>query len=422
MAPDFESTRKFKVLSNLCLLLAVSLLVRLLIAPFSASWHDLWTWWRVGHAVWDRHISFYHTEATWPWRRYAYPPVWGMCIVPMYAIYSMIGVEDMHIFNFLVKLPVITADLAVGVVLFRLLNPLLGKRKAITTTALWLLNPLTIKASAFGSNFESIATLCILLAIEKLINGDIVVSGIYAALAFCTRQSAITFLPMIVVAAKSLGPKKTRTLLLSIVFSTLAICVPFFLLNPEGFLENIVYFNLGKEPFGLTWWLIPIHMMGMPVSITGLMFPMMLGFSIFFSCILYRRAPKQLGLLSICEAGLVGFFIFILTSVEVGATFFVSALPLFLIEARLRGWRLAITLPAFNAQSVKMYGEVAGGFKYLHEGIYYALLPVGIILTPFTSTGIPRATEIIFGVYYLLFSIFYLLAVLRRDVAQEVGD
>ena len=326
----------------------------------------------------------------------------------MYALYSLIGIEDMRIFNLLVKLPVFASDLGVAVVLFRLLRQPLGEDDALTTATLWLMNPLTILASAFMNNFESIATLFILLAVERLIRGSIIPAGVYAALAFCTRQSAIIFFPMMILAAKSLKVKKTRNLLLSTIVSTLLICAPFMWLNWDGFLENVVEFNLGKEPFGLTWWLIPIHTFGMPMNIIELMLPMMLVFFAAASLILYKGAPNQLSLVSLCEAGLVGFFIFISTSVEVGETFFVSALPLFLIEGRLKKWNLKISLPAFQAELIKMIGGIPAKFRWLAEEVMIILLPLKLIRAPLINTGIPRGLEAIFGIYYLLFSMIYL--------------
>ncbi len=326
----------------------------------------------------------------------------------MYALYSLIGIEDMRIFNLLVKLPVFATDLGVTIVLFRLLRQPLGEDGALTTATLWLMNPLTILASAFMNNFESIATLFILLAVEKLIKGSTIPAGVYAALAFCTRQSAIVFFPMIILAAKSLKVKKTRNLLLSTIISALLICTPFMWLNWDGFIENVIEFNLDKEPFGLTWWLIPIHTFGMPMNITELMLPMMLVLFAATSLILYKGASNQLSLVSLCEAGLVGFFVFISTSVEVGETFFVSALPLFLIEGRLKKWNMKISLPAFQAELIKMIGGIPGKFRWLAEEVQVILLPLELLRAPFINAGIPRGLEAIFGVYYLLFSIVYL--------------
>jgi hypothetical protein len=94
------------------------------------------------------------------------------------------------------KTPLILADLAAALVIWRMARPALGVAVANRYAALWLLNPLLIWATAIHGEADGLAALFVLLTLWMLIEHRPFPAGVFAALAIFAKGYPIVLLPL----------------------------------------------------------------------------------------------------------------------------------------------------------------------------------------------------------------------------------
>jgi len=136
---------------------------------------DFETWVRIGYWV-PRGLSPYHALPLAPGLSFAndfdptstanigYLPFWPLLLAGVYGLYSLVGFGDRFVYYFMIKQPIIFADVLLAFLLYlyvRRSNPGMAPK----VLALWLFSPFTIILSAVWGMFDSMAMLFVMIAL-----------------------------------------------------------------------------------------------------------------------------------------------------------------------------------------------------------------------------------------------------------------
>ena len=93
-----------------------------------------------------------------------YLPFWPLLLAAIYRLFSVVGSGDRFVYYFMLKQPIIFADVLLAFLLFLYVkrrNPTLAPK----VMALWLFSPFTIIVSSMWGTFDSMAMLFVVLAL-----------------------------------------------------------------------------------------------------------------------------------------------------------------------------------------------------------------------------------------------------------------
>jgi len=157
-------------------LLALGIAVREVFSFWTGHPFDFEIWVRTGYWV-ARGVSPYSGMPLAPGLSFAndfggpglhpaigYLPFWPLLLAAVYELFSAVGSGNRFVYYFMLKQPMILADVLVAFLLFlyiRRQNPDLAPK----VMALWLFSPFTIILSAIWGNFDSMAMLFVMLAL-----------------------------------------------------------------------------------------------------------------------------------------------------------------------------------------------------------------------------------------------------------------
>jgi hypothetical protein len=156
-------------------LLVLGILVREVFSFWTGHPFDFEVWVRTGYWV-VRGLSPYAPLPPAPGVTFAndfgngsnaaigYLPFWPLLLGAIYELYSGVGFGDRFVYYFLLKQPIIFADVLLAFLLFlyvRRQNPELAPK----VMALWLFSPITIIISSIWGTFDSMAMSLVMLAL-----------------------------------------------------------------------------------------------------------------------------------------------------------------------------------------------------------------------------------------------------------------
>ncbi len=85
-----------------------------------------------------------------------YPPTWAFFQAGLYKLYSVSGINNRFVYYFIVKQPMILADLIVGFLLYQLVSKLRNVESGVRAFVFWMLCPFTIIISSIWGMFDQI--------------------------------------------------------------------------------------------------------------------------------------------------------------------------------------------------------------------------------------------------------------------------
>ncbi len=240
---------------ELKLAILVAAVSRLAFSPFFGHPWDMYVWLKSGEIA-LRQVNIYLVEnpVDYPWGFYAYPPTWLYWLMAASALGGLIG--SLNIQVFLIKLPIIVSDIAVGVLVYRIALKLgLGEKKATIATLIWLFNPISFFMSAIWGMFDSIAVLFMLLALDSILDERYFRAGMFIGVGTAVKiLPALLIPPTIVYLVRSrrisLG-KALKTILTPATLVFLAFSAPF-LTTPLEYFKHI--FQHTKSVGSFTYW------------------------------------------------------------------------------------------------------------------------------------------------------------------------
>jgi hypothetical protein len=186
--------------------LVLGLLIRYTLAPYTADSNDVSVWYRTS-------LSGFYGRGLYDHTGFSYPPVWGYALQLLGAALrlagvgaSFFGVDNpgfLHAsvatrdfsttvtspaFNLLFKSILFGIDVAVGLLIYRLVYVLTRKRRrANLGLALWFLNPLVIFMSAVHGAFDVMAGLSVLATIALVLEARPFWSGTWWVVGILTK-------------------------------------------------------------------------------------------------------------------------------------------------------------------------------------------------------------------------------------------
>jgi len=217
---------------------AVVLLAGLLVREAFSFWtghpFDFELWVRTGYWV-DRGMSPYDIVPSAPGLSFAndfssagestigYLPFWPLLLGGIYWLYSIVGFGDRFVYYFLIKQPIIVADLLLGYLIWKYASSR-RPEAARWVLSFWVFSPFTIIISSVWGMFDSVAMLPV--AASLVATRSSVKAGLEGLAIWVKSIPLVYAIPL----ALS-GRDKARNLALEIAIPLAGVIVPVLLLN-----------------------------------------------------------------------------------------------------------------------------------------------------------------------------------------------
>jgi Gpi18-like mannosyltransferase len=246
--------------------LIAGIAIREALAPFTGHPYDFELWVRLGYYV--SHggnpyvayppvpgLSFPASESPrWP----GYPPVWPLILAGIYKLFSITGINSQFFYYFLIKQPMILADLADAFVISKLVSSNSSSdTKGFRAFCFWLLCPYTIIISAVWGMFDQLILLLVLASIYFF--SRTFKSSLLESLGIALKLLPVIFLPLFAGVQRTL--KKTALYLIA----TLAFVLGFAYLPYLYFqswtissLNSVEFSDVGRVANSVSYWEIVV--------------------------------------------------------------------------------------------------------------------------------------------------------------------
>ena len=233
-------------------LVILGLLVRLVPAAFTAHPTDMQSWKTIGAAIYNGQNPY-----TLPAYGLVYSPLWGFVCGMAYAVY--IQVQNSFVFNFVIKLPIIAADMAIAkniqmIVLAKTKN----EKTARGAMMLYLFNPVTILMSSIWGMFDAIPVFLVLLSMISLARQQYLKSSLILGIgiAFKGIYPAL-LLPLFLYTITKMEGKKRETLgyLASSILVPAVFLTPFLMADIASYINITIIHYIQRPLSNLTYWL-----------------------------------------------------------------------------------------------------------------------------------------------------------------------
>ena len=225
--------------------LLLGVIVRVAIAPFFAHPFDVYSWYTIGESVVSgrQPLDSFLVPYSYSSFLFVFPATLAFSFLSGYIGSYTIAMSSLNpvlnpgapwnitvvpglLFDLLVKLPLILSDLIVALLVYKLVIRHLGdERAAVSASALWFLNPLTIWVSSGWGMFDTLPALFTVLGLYLVLDNRFAYAGMCLALAIEMKYYAVVLVfPLLLVAwqkgrwrglAESLGGTAAVTLVLS---------------------------------------------------------------------------------------------------------------------------------------------------------------------------------------------------------------
>jgi hypothetical protein len=234
-------------------LLAASAVVRVALLPW---WHGQdFTVWSLASAATLRGQDIYAHHPHYPHGPFAYLPLFLYVELPFRWLADVSGMS----FTVLGKIPVVVADLAVTVLLYRAaLQRGVSPRRAVWVAAAFALNPLVLYNGAIYGRFDSVACALLLACTTRMTRAP---ADRRAPWWLGAAVAAKTFPAFVVPAVLVAAPRRRRPLvILAVVAVAVVLCLPY-LGSLRAMLHDVVLYDSSKAPQGASWWVLLNHWM-----------------------------------------------------------------------------------------------------------------------------------------------------------------
>jgi hypothetical protein len=333
------------------IVLALAAFLRFWAAPLSAG-QDVAQFWAFARIFQDYGLDFYrYADARLDIFPYAgwgffYPPVWililglALLFVPSSSVAGHMIDTGWRIAE---KTPIILADLAIGVLIYKAVPG--SKMRKLLFTSLWLLHPAAWYESAVFGQFDAIAAAWLLGSVILLMRGKDNWACLLAGLALMTKQHtffAITL--MLIACARNMDKRRFLANCGILAATVILISMPFLLTgNLEAYTRSIFFpvsaggyqnplcFAFSGSGALLTY----LHnISGWEISsLLELNIPLMIILLSVTAVLCYRRSITPL------QAALAGFLIFIALFPRVNYQYLIIYIPLAILQASLTHYR-----------------------------------------------------------------------------------
>jgi len=253
---------------------------RILLIPFFAHPFDIYAWYTICQSILQKGpyvvsyfppMMFYTLVPiaylyNWFSKAFSTEPIPMKSVPPELELGSSWGIEVVPgvLFNTLVKIPFLISDLAVAILLYKIVGENAGNRNlALKASALWFLNPYLIWISSGWGMFDSIPALLSLTSLYLLLKKKIGLSSASLAGAVAYKLYPLLFLvPVAFYLRGTLSKRPFQRKLVKFLFIFIAASAILFLPTLNTMLSFphslLVMTNLGDVGGGLTYWSIAL--------------------------------------------------------------------------------------------------------------------------------------------------------------------
>jgi hypothetical protein len=241
-----------KDLSSENAIILIGLLVRLLVSPFFGDSYDSWVWHVIASAWVRRGINPYdynlHHARLYA-DPYSYPVPWALLCTVGYFFSGPLPDDGGITILVFQKIPVIIADILLGIMLGKMVFDATGSRKAKKIAmASYLLNPYAFMGSALYFQFDAIPALFTVLALYFFKKDEVELAAVSLGMGIAFKMYPIILLPVFLAFLKE---RRLRFSLLSVL--PIASCtLPFIVLNFPRFSHALFY--QGNWSGNSTYW------------------------------------------------------------------------------------------------------------------------------------------------------------------------
>jgi len=161
-----------------------------------------------------------------------YPPPWALVLGLIYHVsYGL--VQNVFVYNFATKIPIIAANVALAYLVKNILLNLQADRKKAEAAWLFLLfNPFLILTTAAWGQIDSVAAVLCVAALFQLSKGYSKTSGILLGASVAIKQVAVPLVPLPLLFSERLSSRRNLWFSLAFLATVLTLWVaPFFLLG-----------------------------------------------------------------------------------------------------------------------------------------------------------------------------------------------
>lgn len=201
---------------KLTIIILLGIAIREALGPFTGHPFDFELWIRLGYYVARGNDPYTYTSpvpglslpgaSIMSW--IGYPPTWAFFQAGLYSIYVDLGVNNRFVYYFLIKQPMIIADILVGLVLYKIVSSISGRVDyGFKALSFWILCPFTILISSVWGMFDQIILLIVLAAV--LLISKTMTSASIAAFGFVLKVIPIIYMPLLAFVQKT----KSKTVL-----------------------------------------------------------------------------------------------------------------------------------------------------------------------------------------------------------------
>jgi hypothetical protein len=178
------------------------MVIREVLAPFTGHPFDFELWLRLGYYVSQGRDPYSITAPvpglSFPGAQYmtwiGYPPTWAFLQVGLYRFYLILGVKDRFLYYFIVKQPMVIADLVAGYLLFRLISDLKNDGAGTSAFVFWMLCPFVIIISSVWGIFDQIILVLVLGSILTV--RETQKSALMESLGFLLKVLPLIYFPL----------------------------------------------------------------------------------------------------------------------------------------------------------------------------------------------------------------------------------
>jgi len=240
--------------------LAIALLLRLSIAPFLSHPFDERVFMAVGASVakgvtpYGQYIlqnifaSTPHPDLYGTIPGIGYPPPWGLICGGMYLLSSLLAPNNLYAYVLALKLPVIAAEMALAVLVFKIIEQEINEKVAFKAFLLFLFCPFLITVGTIWGMFDTLALFFVLLSAYTLHN-NWKASALFLSVASVLKLFPLALVPLYAMLLYKSGKKIGRAISFLTLVSALTAFftfIPMIVYNwPLSNMYNALGYHLG---------------------------------------------------------------------------------------------------------------------------------------------------------------------------------
>jgi len=399
--------------SKLWIILALGLLARLFLAPFTGNPWDMYVWIQSGrdfleHQINPYDVLYYKSISSgryFAW--YGYPPVWFFSIIQSYFLYTLLPWRNLESAYLAIKAPLIATDLLVGYIIYMQLERKIGHKVALVAASAYILNPYVIWISAGWGIHDNFCAVFTLIAYIAYANGHPKTSATSLGLAIASKQYSIFALPAFLLFKPKTSSRLTYLIITA--FAPLAVSLPFLVWNYRSYLF-MWEFQAFRNPRGVTYWgaLWLLHGFRLYeledyfIAVSWISIPLMLTA---YGLIAFRALHNQSGTTDFLNILLSCCLVYFLFARNINTPFLVWICPLIVISAISQRTRWELWVYALLSSLFMLYLAV---YEPLPE-FWGVMFP-----TAYYRNIQLRAFALIIGIAAVIVELFYFIKLLRR--------